>query len=116
MISARRRADIEVDATGPSAPRHHSIQASLLALVAACLTPALLVSGYLVYQNHTQHRERLERDAVLQARNLAAALDREFCGVVSGLRVLSTSPLRGPPPRAIPTASERKTETIETMW
>jgi diguanylate cyclase (GGDEF)-like protein len=92
LISARRRADIDEDAAGSSAPRRYSIQAGLFALVAACLTPALLVSGYLVYQNHTQHRERLERDAVLQARSLAAALDREFSGAVSGLRVLSTSP------------------------
>jgi diguanylate cyclase (GGDEF)-like protein len=76
---------------GASALRRRSIQASLIALVAACLTPALLVSGYLVYDNHTEHRARLERDAVLQARSLTAALDREFSGVVAGLRVLSTS-------------------------
>jgi hypothetical protein len=31
-------------------------------------------------------------------------------------RVLSTSPLSGPPPRAIPTARDRKTDTIDTMW
>ena len=30
--------------------------------------------------------------------------------------VLSTSPFSGPPPSATPTASARKTETIETMW
>ena len=30
--------------------------------------------------------------------------------------VLSTAPLSGPPPRATPTASARKTETMETMW
>lgn len=73
-------------------PGRHSIRASLTGLVAACLAPALLVSGYLVHENYDQHRARLERDALLQARSLAAVLDREFSGVVSGLRVLSTSP------------------------
>jgi diguanylate cyclase (GGDEF)-like protein len=75
-----------------AAPRAHSIRASLIALVGACLTPALLVSAYLIYENYAAHRARLERDAVLQARSLAAALDRELSGVQSGLRVLSTSP------------------------
>jgi len=72
--------------------RRPSIRASLITLVVACLTPGLLVSGYLVHENYAQHRARLERDAVLQARSLAAAVDYEFSGVMSGLRVLSTSP------------------------
>jgi diguanylate cyclase (GGDEF)-like protein len=82
------------EATGRRAitPGRYSIRASLIGLVAACLAPALLVSGYLVHENYAQHRERLERDALLHARSLAAALDREFSAVVSGLRVLSTSP------------------------
>jgi diguanylate cyclase (GGDEF)-like protein len=92
LIRARPGAVVEVPSAGSATPRRHSIHASLIALVAACLTPGLLVSGYLVYENYAQHRARLERDAVLQARSLAAALDREFSGVVSGLRVLSTSP------------------------
>ena len=91
MIRARPDGVVEVPTASIAAPRRHSIRASLIALVGACLTPALLVSGYLVHENYTQHRARLERDAVLQARSLAAALDREFSGVVSGLRVLSTS-------------------------
>lgn len=78
---------------GPAAQAsRYSIRASLTGLVVACLAPALLVSGYLVHENYAQHRARLERDALLQARSLAAALDREFAGVVSGLRVLATSP------------------------
>ena len=88
----RPGAVVKAKPVGAAARRRHSIRASLIALVAACLAPALLVSGYLVYDNYAQHRARLERDAVLQARSLAAALDREFSGVVSGLRVLSTSP------------------------
>ncbi|MGZ5714517.1 MAG: diguanylate cyclase domain-containing protein [Caldimonas sp.] len=92
MIRGRPGVDVEVRSAGTAAPRRHSIRASLIALVASCLTPALLVSGYLVYENYDQHRARLERDAVLQARSVAAALDREFSGVISGLRVLSTTP------------------------
>ena len=80
------------DPSATAAPRRPSVRTSLIALVASCLTPALLVSGYLVYNNYHEHRARLEADAVLQARRLAAALDREFSTVVSGLRVLSTSP------------------------
>lgn len=92
------RMGVSPDPTGDGAggraatPRRYSIRASLTGLVAACLAPALLVSGYLVHENHEQHRARIERDALLQARSLAAALDREFSGVLSGLRVLSTSP------------------------
>ncbi|TDP64130.1 diguanylate cyclase (GGDEF)-like protein [Roseateles toxinivorans] len=82
----------EASGQGAPTPGRYSIRASLTGLVAACLAPALLVSGYLVHENYGQHRARLERDALLQARGLAAALDREFSGVVSGLRVLSTSP------------------------
>jgi hypothetical protein len=91
LIRAQPDGVVEVPTASIAAPRRHSIRASLIALVGACLTPALLVSGYVVHENYTQHRARLERDAVLQARSLAAALDREFSGVVSGLRVLSTS-------------------------
>jgi diguanylate cyclase (GGDEF)-like protein len=92
LIPPRPGAIVEVPLAGTATPRRHSIRASLIALVAACLTPALLVSGYLIYENYSQHRARIERDAVLQARSLAAALDREFTGVESGLRVLSTTP------------------------
>jgi diguanylate cyclase (GGDEF)-like protein len=81
-----------IEAPGTLPRRRDSIRASLVALAVACLMPGLLVSGYLVHENYTQHRAQLERDALLQARSLAAALDREFSGVVSGLRVLSSSP------------------------
>ena len=77
---------------GTATPRHLSIRWSLLALVVACLTPALLVSSYLIHQNYAEHHARVEHDLVLQARGLVAALDRELSGVVAGLRVLSTSP------------------------
>jgi diguanylate cyclase (GGDEF)-like protein len=87
----RERPGAVVDGPDTVTPPRHSIRASLIALVVACLTPGLLVSGYLVHENYAQHRARLERDALLQARSLAAALDREFSGVVSGLRVLSSS-------------------------
>ena len=92
MTPPRPGAVVEVPFASTATPRRHSIRASLIALVASCLTPALLVSGYLVYENYAQHRARLERDAVLHARSLAADLDREFSAVESGLRVLSASP------------------------
>lgn len=88
----RERPGAVVDGPDTVTLRRHSIRASLIALVVACLTPGLLVSGYLAHENYAQHRARLERDALLQARSLAAALDREFSGVVSGLQMLSTSP------------------------
>lgn len=73
-------------------PPPYSIRASLIGLVTACIAPALLVSGYLVHDHYAQQRERIERDTLLQARNLAVALDRELSGVILGLRMLSTSP------------------------
>jgi diguanylate cyclase (GGDEF)-like protein len=92
LISASPDAIGETVGGQAATPSRYSIRASLTGLVAACLAPALLVSGYLVHENYAQHRARLERDALLQARSLAAALDREFSGVVSGLRMLATSP------------------------
>ena len=83
---------VGISPDGTAAPRHLSIRWSLLALVVACLTPALLVSGYLIYRNYSEHHARVEHDLVLHARGLAAALDRELSGVVAGLQVLSTSP------------------------
>jgi diguanylate cyclase (GGDEF)-like protein len=85
------------DATGETAPgrtatpARYSIRASLNGLVAACVAPALLVSGYLVYENYRLHRDHLERDTLGHAQSLAAAVDRELLAVESGLRVLSTS-------------------------
>lgn len=74
------------------APSPSTIRASLTGLVTACLAPALLVSGYLVHDHYAQQRARIERDTLLQARNLVTALDRELSGVILGLRMLSTSP------------------------
>jgi diguanylate cyclase (GGDEF)-like protein len=75
-----------------AAPRLYSIRASLFALVAACLVPAVLVSGFLVHQNYRLQREQADRDTLRMARSLAADLDRELAAVESGLRVLSTTP------------------------
>lgn len=77
---------------GGSSPRRYSIRASLFTLVAACLVPAVLVSGFLVHQNYRLQREQADRNTLLMARSLAASLDRELSAVESGLRVLATSP------------------------
>lgn len=84
--------DQGISQIAPPTLRRYSIRASLFALMAVCLTPSLLVSGYLAYDNYKQQRARVERDVLLQARSLAADLDRELSGVASGLRLLSTSP------------------------
>jgi len=82
----------QVSASDHRVPRLRSIRASLLLLVTACVLPAVLVSSILVYQDYHLQRDRIYQQAILVARNLAAALDRELVGVESGLRVLATSP------------------------
>lgn len=69
----------------------YTIRTSLTALVMVCVVPAMLVAAGLVAQNYWMQKEALYRETVVLARGLTSAMDREFSGIESGLRVLATS-------------------------
>lgn len=73
-------------------PRRYSMRTGLLALVFACITPALIVATVAVYESYVIQKERIFRDTIFLARNLTAILDRELTGVEAGLQMLASSP------------------------
>lgn len=73
-------------------PRRYSMRTGLLALVVACISPALIVASIAVYESYVIQKERIFRDTIFLARNLTAILDRELTGVEAGLRMLASSP------------------------
>lgn len=89
--------DTATDAPGGEASearsvRRYSVRVSLLGLAAACLVPAVLALSFFAYQNYQMQRERIARDTVRTARNLAFALDLELSAMASGLQVLASAP------------------------
>ncbi|SSW72243.1 GGDEF domain-containing protein [Achromobacter agilis] len=73
-------------------PRRYSMRTGLLALVVACISPALVVASVAVYESYVIQKERIFRDTIFLARNLTAILDRELTGVEAGLKMLASSP------------------------
>lgn len=74
-------------------PQHrYSMRTGLLALVFACIAPALVVASVAVYESYQIQKERIFRDTIFMARNLTAILDREMTGVEAGLQMLASSP------------------------
>jgi diguanylate cyclase (GGDEF)-like protein len=73
-------------------PRRYSMRTGLLALVVACIAPALVVASVAVYESYVVQKERIFRDTIFLARNLSAILDRELTGVEAGLQMLASSP------------------------
>ncbi|CAB3720930.1 sensor domain-containing diguanylate cyclase [Achromobacter piechaudii] len=73
-------------------PHRYSMRAGLLTLVFACILPALVVASVAVYESYVVQKERILRDTIFLARNLASTLDREMTGVESGLQMLAASP------------------------
>lgn len=76
----------------PRRQQRYSMRTGLLALVFACITPALIVASAAVHQSFVIQKERIFRDTIFLARNLTAILDRELTGVEAGLQMLATSP------------------------
>jgi diguanylate cyclase (GGDEF)-like protein len=71
--------------------RHYSIRTSLIALVTACILPSLGALGLIIYEDHTQREEAVQREILLRARGLMATIDRDMAKVESSLGVVSTS-------------------------
>jgi len=69
-----------------------TIRSTLALLVIACMIPASLVAAVLITYNYQRERSTLVRNAILTARALTSALDRELAGIESALFALATSP------------------------
>ncbi len=69
-----------------------SLRASLLALVALCIVPGVIVSGVLAYSQYRLERDRVHLDTVLLARRYTSDLDRELSAIESAMRVLASAP------------------------
>ncbi len=78
-------------AAGAGRYRHFSIRTSLIALVTACLLPAIGALAMLIYQDHLQSEEVIGRETLLRARGLMATVDRELATVEASLQVLAAS-------------------------
>ncbi|MGB3818076.1 diguanylate cyclase [Achromobacter pulmonis] len=86
-------ADGEILAVTRARPRRrYTMRTGLLALVFACIAPALVVASIAVYESYQIQKERIFRDTIFLARNLTAVLDRELTGVEAGLQMLASSP------------------------
>ena len=79
------------DRPGTERRRHHSIRISLIALVTACVLPAIVAIGILVYEDYLQGRDAVNRETMLRARGLMATIDRDLAKVESSLQVLAAS-------------------------
>lgn len=73
-------------------PHRYSMRTGLLALVFTCIAPALVVASVAVYESYVVQKERIFRDTIFLARNLASILDRELTGVEAGVQMLASSP------------------------
>lgn len=68
-----------------------SIGQYLVGLVIISLLPALIITVALVYHTYTQDKARVNREAIVLAKNLTATLDKQLSATLSGLAVLATA-------------------------
>lgn len=78
-------------APGAVGPRAWSVRALLAALVAACVLPAAIAAGALLFEDYRLHRERLYREELLLAQGAAGEIDRELARIGATLEALATS-------------------------
>lgn len=71
--------------------RPRTLQFWLRSLVIACILPAALTAGYLIFESYHRERASTERDMVATARALMQAVDADLNGVQSTLQVLAAS-------------------------
>ncbi|TBO27891.1 HAMP domain-containing protein [Aquabacterium lacunae] len=67
------------------------MRTNLAVLVAACVLPAAIVAGLLVFRDYQESRQNTLRGLFSAARATAATLDRDLTGIESGLRVLAAT-------------------------
>lgn len=76
---------------GVAVPRAWSIRVMLAALVAACVLPAAIAAGVLLFEDYRLQRERLYREELLLAQGAVAEIDRELARIGAVLESLATS-------------------------
>ncbi|MCR5867971.1 diguanylate cyclase [Aquincola sp. J276] len=79
------------DAAATAGPRAWSVRAMLAALVAACVLPAAIAAGALLFEDYRLHREKLYREELLLAQGAAGEIDRELARIGATLEALATS-------------------------
>ncbi len=67
------------------------MRTNLAVLVAACVLPAAIVAGLLVWRDYEESRLNTLRGVSSAARAMTATLDRDLTGIESGLRVLAAT-------------------------
>ena len=74
------------------APRPRlTVRTTLVALVAACLVPAVLGLAIMVVVDYRAQESAVRNEAVMRARTMLLLLDGDLEGIESGLRVLASS-------------------------
>jgi PAS domain S-box-containing protein len=71
-------------------------RARLVILVTAILVPVILFAAALLWRYAEREHERFEHDALVLARQLTVAVDRELNGLAAALETLATSPALQP--------------------
>ena len=87
------RAASEADRPGgwQARKRHYSIRTSLVVLVTACVLPSLSTLAMLVYEEHLQREDAVQRETLLHAKGLMATVDRDLAKIEASLEVLAAS-------------------------
>ena len=76
----------------PPGKRPRTLQFWLRWLVVACIVPAALMAGFLIYESYRRERANAEREMVATARALMQAVDAEIAGIHAILQVFAASP------------------------
>lgn len=92
------------------------LRVHLLVLVLGALLPGTVLTGVLVWRAFANNRDAAERRLLESARVDAAALDREFAGVISSLDALATSPALDRGDLAAFHAEARRIQRTQPGW
>lgn len=80
-------------------PRSTTLSAFLARLIWACVSPLVLLAGYLAFDNVRTVRSNEQAEATNLARNVATTLDKGLAARIGGLQILAASPLADTPSR-----------------
>jgi signal transduction histidine kinase/ActR/RegA family two-component response regulator len=92
------------------------LRVHLLILVLGAMLPGLVLTGVLVWRAFANNRALAERRLLDSARVDAAALDREFAGIIHVLEALATSPTLDTGDLAAFHAEARRIQSTQPGW